>query len=113
MNLFDERLMANSAEEVRTSAVENAAKKACAYCDTVAPLHIVQVIGIEEISMHPEYTIYGYTCKCGEKVEVARVESETTLVPPASKTVSCSRGHSRTVLNQEFPFLEIWREKTN
>ncbi len=111
--MFDERIVANSAAEARRTAVENAAKRACSSCDTVAPLHIFQIWGTEEISLHPEYTIYGYTCKCGEKVEVARVEIETSLNPPTSKTVSCSNGHSRTILNHEFPFLQVWQEKTN
>ena len=113
INLCDDRVIADSAAAARNTSMANVVKHKCAFCDSMSPLSIVQVLGTEEISLHVEYTMYGYTCHCGEKVEVERVEKDRAFTPPASKTVSCSRGHSRTVLNQEFPFLQIWQEKTN
>lgn len=111
-NVFDIRLVAESAERARTLSILDAAQAKCMHCDSTL-LRVVRVEPTQEISFHIEYTIYGYTCDCGEKVEVARVEKERTLTPPSSKTVKCSKGHSRTISNNEFPFLQVWTEKTN
>jgi hypothetical protein len=113
MNLFDERPIAESEAVAQKLAIANAVKLNCAYCNTPSPLTLQQLMGTEEISLHMEFTIYGYTCHCGERVEVERVEAERGLTPPISKTVSCSKGHERTVRNQDFLSLQRWRDKTN
>jgi hypothetical protein len=113
-NLFDERILAESVAEARRSALKNAVNGKCTYCASALTLSQAIQVETKEISLHLEYTIFGYTCSCRERVEVERVEKERSVTPPAvSKTVSCSKGHSRTIRNQEYPTLQSWEEKTN
>ena len=113
MDVFDIRIVADSENAARAQALEEATLKNCRFCTTPNPVVVAGAEPTEEISLHLEYTIYGYTCDCGERVEVERAEKERSITPPSSKTLACSKGHSRTIRNQEFPFLEHWEEKTN
>lgn len=115
INLFEIRTVADSFDIARAYVLAEAALVAlgkCKYCNTTRPLALGQVFGTKEILIPVHSTIWGYTCHCGERVEGARFESECTVmpIPPASKTVQCSKGHSRTIQNREFPSLEHWEE---
>jgi hypothetical protein len=110
VNLFEIRNAANSPDIARAYALAEAMLRGCHYCQTTQPLTLGQVFGTQEMSRQIESTIWGYTCHCGEKVEVARFESGQVLTLPGSKTVSCQKGHPRTILNQELPLLERWEE---
>jgi hypothetical protein len=110
VNLFEIRSTANSPEVARAYALAEAVLLGCNYCKTTQPLTLVQVFSTQELSNQIESTIWGYTCHCGERVEVARFESGQVLTLPGSKTVLCSKGHSRTILNQDLPHLERWEE---
>jgi hypothetical protein len=111
VNLFEIRISANSPEIAGAYALAEAALLGCNYCTTTQALTFVQVFSTRELSGQIESTIWGYTCHCGEKVEVARFESGQVLTLPGSKTVLCSKGHSRTVLNQDLPLLKRWEER--
>lgn len=113
MQALDERIVSDSADKAQAIAISSVANRKCGFPGCDSELTITHLIGTEEISLHAEYTIYGYMCRCGERVEVERVEINRSITPPASKTVSCSKGHSRTILNREFPYLQKWMEKTN
>jgi hypothetical protein len=110
MNLFDIRLTTDSSDVARAYALTDAVIRKCKHCKTTEPMTLGQVFGTKEILIPAQSTIWGYTCHCGERVEVARFESEHAVVamPPASKTVQCLKGHSRTIQNREFPSLEHW-----
>jgi hypothetical protein len=110
VNLFDIRIRADSPDVARAYALAEAVLRGCNYCKTIQPLTLGQVFSTQEMARQIGSTIWGYTCHCGEKVEVARFESEEVLTLPGSKTVSCQKGHSRTILSQELPLLERWEE---
>jgi hypothetical protein len=110
VNLFDIRIRADSPDVARISALGEALLRGCHYCKTIQPLTLGQVFSTQEMARQIESTIWGYTCHCGEKVEVARFEPEQVLTFPGSKTVSCPNGHSRSILSQELPLLERWEE---
>jgi hypothetical protein len=114
-NRFDIRNGAAEAEIARAYAFAEALLMRCKYCKTTEPMTLGHVFNTEQISLPIEDTVWGYTCDCGEKVEVMRIESGQTLVPipPASKTVQCSKGHSRVIQYREFPSLERWQEETH
>jgi hypothetical protein len=111
-NLFEIRNGADSSEIAGAYALAEVTLHRCKYCNTTEPLALGRAFATEQIPLRMGSTIWGYTCPCGEKVEVVRFESERTVVsiPPASKTVQCSKGHSRTIQNRELPSLEHWEE---
>jgi hypothetical protein len=110
-NLMEDRSLAKSADEARNFSQERLIQQKCRYCDHT--FNGVSHLGTEQISLHPEYQILGYVCKCGERVSVLKEETERQINLPAEITVECSRGHSRRLLNHELLALERWEEKTN
>lgn len=110
-NLVDNRVVADSPEKARNTTLLSLPRRKCAWCDAMLT-NYVQEFGTEELPLHPEYTVLGYTCHCGERVPVLRFENNTQFTPPDSITVSCSNGHSRTIQNPEFLSLQHWQEKT-
>jgi hypothetical protein len=111
VNLFDIRMTADSPNIARAYALAEALLRGCNYCQTTQPLTLGQVFSTQEMALQTGCTIWGHTCYCGEKVEVARFEWRPVISLPGSKAVSCSRGHSRTIQNQELPLLERWEER--
>ena len=111
VNLFEMCTTADSAEVAGAYALAEAALLGCNYCTTTQPLTFVQVFSTRELSGQIESKVWGYTCHCGEKVEVTRFESGQVLTLPGSKTVLCSKGHSRAILNQDLPLLERWEKR--
>lgn len=111
VGMMDSRVLAVSLAEAQRLSETNATKLECLSCRE--SLLSVRVIGTEEAPLHPEYTVYGYVCRCGEKVEVFRIEVGMVPNCPASISVWCSRGHSRTVSHSEFLSLPHWLEKDN
>jgi hypothetical protein len=110
-NLIDDRVLSETPEEARNTTLLNMQRRKCKYCPSLLT-NKVNLIGTEEISLHEIYNVLGYRCHCGERVEVSRAAQGLEHEIPTSITVQCSKGHSRTVLNQEFPFLETWTEQT-
>jgi hypothetical protein len=54
----------------------------------------------------------GYTCPCGERVTVFRLSMYSDTVNYVStKTVSCRRGHPRTVTLDQLALLDDWTEE--
>ena len=93
----------------------NAVKKAkCRLCSAAAT-GALRLVGTEEVPLHTRYHCHGYVCECGEKVAVLRYDADgmsMTDIPDSTEGV-CSKGHKRTIQNQEFPSLLIWDEETN
>jgi hypothetical protein len=114
-NRFDIRMTANSADLAGAYAFAEALLMRCKFCKTTEPMTLGHVFNTQQVSLPVEDMVFGYTCHCGEKVEVLRIESAQTLIPipPASKTVRCSLGHARVIQYREFPSLERWQEETN
>jgi hypothetical protein len=77
-----------------------------------APIRNGRVIGTEDIGP-AKYTVFGYTCECGEQVEVYRMEDNLSYTPPPTYTSTCSKGHSRTMTSMEALSLPRWREEPN
>ena len=111
MNVLGDRARANSPAEAATLSIENLKKTKCRWCDALAQ-GIYNVLGTEEVSFYPIFLYFGYTCKCGEKVKVLETEEGYSFDIPETITASCSKGHSRTILNREFLSLEHWKEQT-
>jgi hypothetical protein len=82
-NLFEIRTGADSSDVARVYAEAEALLRQCKYCK--ATLLLGRVFATEQIPLRMWSTIWGYTCHCGERVEVARIESGHTVVsiPPA------------------------------
>jgi hypothetical protein len=112
-NLFEIRRGADFSAEARALALLEPIGRKCRYCES-SSLALIQVFATKEVSLPTGFTIWGYTCRCGERVEVARVESASTVIPipPASQAVKCLNGHSRVIQKREFPSLEHWHEET-
>ena len=54
----------------------------------------------------------GYACLCGEQVMVFRLPMRSGVpISVATKTVSCSNGHSRTVTVEQLGVLDHWTEE--
>jgi len=54
----------------------------------------------------------GYACLCGEQVTVFRLPMHTGMpISVATKTVSCSNGHPRTVTVEQLGMLDHWTEE--
>jgi hypothetical protein len=113
VSLFDIRAEADSADGAGAYALAEASLAKCKYCKTHTLPALVRILRTEQILLPMRSTIWGYTCRCGERVEVARVEPRVTVIPPTTQTVTCSKGHSRTIQHREFPFLEHWESETN
>lgn len=110
-NLLDDRVRASSKQEAQRSSIENLKKTKCNWCDALATDRF-EILGTEELPLHAVYWFLGYTCKCGERVKVLENEEGRQIDIPDKVTVSCSKGHSRTILNQEILSLERWTEQT-
>ncbi len=55
----------------------------------------------------------GYTCLCGEKVTVFRVQTNTAAGNRIfRKTVTCKNGHVRVVTIDQLRTLDHWVEET-
>jgi hypothetical protein len=112
INLYDHRIRAGSLEEAQKLTFEHVRQKArCRYCNSTVTG--IQMIGTEQVTLHPVYWTFGYVCQCGERVAVLREEEGRGMDIPDKATVACSQGHSRTILNTEFLLLERWEEQTN
>jgi len=112
INRFEKSFTGDSSDIARAFALAEATLARCKFCQSTQPSVVVKVFATKQIPVRTERRIWGYTCHCGERVEVARVEPVPTPIIPATKTVKCSRGHSRTIHNREFPLLERWEGKT-
>jgi len=110
-NLIDDRVLAETPEEARNTTLLNMQRRKCKYC-TSSLTNKINMIGTEEISLHEIYNVLDYRCHCGERVEVSRAAEGLGHEIPNTVTVQCSKGHPRTVLNQEFLSLERWTEQT-
>jgi hypothetical protein len=54
----------------------------------------------------------GYACLCGEQVTVFRLPINSGMpISVATKTVSCSNGHARTVTVDQLAILDHWTEE--
>jgi len=71
-NLFEIRTQADSSDIARAYTEGDAAFRRCRYCKTTELMALVQMFPTKEVSLPMGSTIWGYTCDCGEKVEVAR-----------------------------------------
>jgi hypothetical protein len=112
VNLYDHRIRASSPEEAQKVSVEHVRQGArCRYCGSTVTG--IQMIGTEQITLHPVYWTFGYVCECGERVAVLREEEGRGMDIPDKAAVSCSRGHARVILNAEFLTLERWKEQSN
>jgi hypothetical protein len=107
----DDRVLADSEDQAHAISLKNIAKRTCRMCGS--GMATIRIVGTEPTTENPEYLVYGYTCHCGERVAVMRMELGISVTPPASRTVSCSKGHSRTVLNPDFFHLDKGMEKLN
>jgi hypothetical protein len=111
-SLTDDRIHADSKEKAQLVSVENIKNVPCHFCK--APLKSARLIGTDVLPEYPQYNAIGYTCGCGEKVIVFREEEGDAIAfPLEGTTVTCSKGHSRTIANLEFLLLERWKEQTN
>ncbi len=111
-NVHGHRLVANSPEHAqRISLQEIKQNERCRFCG--ATVAAISLLGTEEISRYPVYYARGYVCSCGERVTVLRAELGTGMDIPAKGDYTCSKGHTRTILNQEFLALETWSEEAN
>jgi len=112
INLYDHRIRASSSEEAERISFQHVRQEArCRYCGSTVTG--IQVIGTEQVTLHPVYWTVGYICQCGERVSVLRAEDGRSMEIPDKLTVSCSQGHTRNILNEEFLALERWEEQTN
>lgn len=112
-NIYDSRVYAESLQNAQILSVEEVKKSRCNWCDSGPTGALRMMKATEEISFYPAYWVLGYTCQCGEKVRVLETEEDRSNDLPDKITVSCSRGHERTVLNQDLFQLEWWTEQTN
>jgi hypothetical protein len=111
-NLVDDRVHAESPEKAQNATLLNIQRMKCKWCDTFLT-NMVMMFGTEELPLYPEYVCLGYTCHCGERVAISRVEKGRQFDIPMDKvTVQCSKGHSRTVHNNEILTLQHWEETT-
>ncbi len=54
----------------------------------------------------------GYFCLCGEQVTVFRLQMNSGMpISVATKTVTCSNGHPRTVTVEQLGMLDHWTEE--
>ena len=62
INLYDHRIRASSPEEAQKISFEYVRQEArCRYCGSTVTG--IQMIGIEQITLHPVYRIFGYAIK--------------------------------------------------
>jgi len=53
----------------------------------------------------------GYTCLCGEKVTVFRIQTNAAVANRITgKTVTCKSGHARAVTIEQLATLDHWVE---
>lgn len=50
----------------------------------------------------------GYTCVCGERVRVFRLEQGRVNAFPLRVTVACPHGHAATFNREQVGVLELW-----
>jgi|ERR1700684_3295963 hypothetical protein len=110
-NTIDNRVYAKSEKEAQKLSVENVKKTKCNWCDSLC-VNIGEILATEKIPFYPIYEYRGFTCRCGEKVSVSQTEQGDSESIPEQITVSCSKGHLRTIQDQEFLLLETWTEQT-
>jgi len=54
----------------------------------------------------------GYTCLCGERVTVFRIQTSATIPSRITgKTVTCKNGHARLVTIDQLATLDHWVEE--
>lgn len=111
VNLVDSRIVAETQVHATEISRVELKKNKCKWCDSLTTGNY-KILGVEELPLYESYNIMGYTCQCGERVEVLRAARQTGFEIPMSVTVQCSKGHSRTILNQEFLSLDSWTEQT-
>jgi hypothetical protein len=64
------------------------------------------------IEMEKFFLCLGYTCACGEKVTVFRLPINFGIQDYiSSKTVTCMKGHTRSVTIDQLATLDHWVEK--
>ena len=49
----------------------------------------------------------GYTCLCGERVEVVRLKQDQPYWVTGSISISCSKGHNATFSRAQIGYLEV------
>jgi hypothetical protein len=110
MLIEDRRVSPSKDEAIKAAIAEKISSEKCKQCN--ASIDKGKVLGAEEIPP-AKYTVKGYTCECGERVEVYRFEDGISYHPPATFTSVCSKGHSRTMTSLEAVVLPSWREEPN
>lgn len=111
-NPVDDRVIAESPEKAKNTTLLNIQRMKCHWCDS-SLTNRLEVLGVEEVPLHPIYNILGYICQCGERVEVLRAEEGRQFnIFQDQVTVQCSKGHPRTIQNREVLSLQTWTEKT-
>jgi hypothetical protein len=55
----------------------------------------------------------GYTCVCGQKVEVLQLRGGDTNKIPQTTTVTCPNGHAATFDARQIGLLEWWGDQPN
>ena len=111
-DFFDDRVDAESPEQAQAMSLETLKDAKCHFCGAASG-DTYEVMGTEKAPPASQTWCLGYTCKCGEKVVVFAAEPNSGISPPPSVTVSCSKGHERTILNNEAPYLDSWSEAAN
>jgi hypothetical protein len=117
-NVSEQVLRVQSKKEIdREVVLKNFPKTACRYCSgggSHRPTSL-QILGVEELPGNPVYGCMGYICpKCGERVTVFRIESETGIDPPPFVAVACTQGHKRKIdIAAEIGNFIHWEEKNN
>ena len=116
-NLGEHSFQAESQDDANSKVREIVLPTRCYFCPSVElrPSSTVQIIGVEELPEYPSYACLGYICQCGERVPVLRVSEIEGVSPPPAITVSCSKGHEKTIrtASVEFSNLLQWEEKDN
>lgn len=110
MLVSDRRVSPSKDEAVKVAIAQVLPLERCSQCH--APVASAQLRSVEEIKP-AKYTVWGYICECGEKVEVFRIEDEVSTNPPPTFTTACSKGHSRTMTSAQAIMLPSWREEPN
>lgn len=116
-NFAEHRFQAESQDDANSKAREIDLPTRCYFCPSVGlhPSSSIQIIGVEELPEFPTYVCLGYICQCGERVTVLRISEMEGVSPPSVITVSCSKGHKKTInsASPEFSNLLEWEEKDN
>lgn len=112
-NFVEDISIVDSVAESQQLTINKSPAQRCKFCDSEQGLKFVQFIGTEKLSSSPMYDVFGYTCECGERVEVFRIERGMGQEIPLTLTVSCSKGHSLQMTGMQILSLPKWTEQAN